>query len=106
MAVHCRGEPIPSQWVPFSRIKACRNQNQLRVELVGDGQDDGLEGQQVLGIAHLSPVERNVHIEPLARTIPYHVIVGVLVGREECGIVIPGTVKCASYDTASCCAHL
>ena len=79
MAIHCRGKSVPSQWVSFSCIKTRRNQNQLRVELVGNGQDDGLEGHQVLGVAHLSPVERDVHIEPLARTLPYHVIVAILV---------------------------
>ena len=92
MAVHCRGKPIASQWVPFSRIKTRRNQNQLRVELVGNGQYDGLEGEKVLSVTHLSPVEWNVHIEALARTISYHVIVGILVRWEEGGIVIPGTV--------------
>ena len=71
MAVHCRGKSVPSQWVPFSCIEACRNQNQLRVELVGNGQDDGLEGHQVLSVAHLSPVEWNVHIKALARALPH-----------------------------------
>lgn len=79
MAIHCRGESVPSQWVPFGRIETRRNQNQLRVELIGNGQDDGLEGHQVLGVAHFSPVERDVHIEPLPRTFPYHVIVAILV---------------------------
>ena len=94
MAIHCRGKFVPSQRVPFGCIEARRHQNKLRVELVGNGQDDGLEGDQVLGVAHPPSIEWDVHIKPLARTLPYHVIVGILVRREESGIVIPETLQC------------
>ena len=114
MSIHGRGKSVPSQWVTSSRIKACRNQNELGVELVGNGQDDGLEGHQVLsvahletvGVAHLAPVERDVHIETSTKTLPHHIVVGILVRREESGIVIPETFECTTWLTQYSCEHL
>ena len=89
VAVHPRREPVPSQRISFGGVKPCRDQDQLGVELVGNGQDNGLEGHQVFGVAHLSSVERDVHVESLAKTFAHHVIVCVFIWGEERRIIIP-----------------
>ena len=59
------------------------------INLVGDGENDLLEGGDVLGVSHRGHVPWNVHIEALARAGAHLRVMASVAARIEVAVIEP-----------------